>query len=463
MSLGLFFTASAQNNGAPKTTPKTATAKPAATTAAKPNTSAPKPVSGQIKYSEYTLPNGLHVILHEDHSTPIVAVSIMYHVGSKNEDTARTGFAHFFEHLLFEGSKNIKRGEFDKHIEGSGGMNNANTSWDRTYYYEVLPSNQLELGLWLESERLMHAKVEKVGVETQRQVVKEERRQRIDNQPYGSVIEQLMKRLYTVHPYRWPIIGSMAHLDAAEEIDYQNFYHTFYVPNNACLSIAGDLNIAQTKSLIDRYFATIPKGTKSIPRPNITEPALNGEIKATIPDNVQIPAVIIGYHGPKQGTADYYALQMLAQLLSEGESSRLNKSLVDQQEVALQISAFPLSLEDSGPIVFFGLCNEGTSPDTLTAKIDEEIFKVKNELVSEQELQKLKNAKEAEFVTSKAEVAGIAEELAQYYMFFGDASLINTELSRYLSVTREDLKRVANKYLTKDRVILYYVPKENKD
>ncbi|MFY8133165.1 MAG: M16 family metallopeptidase, partial [Bacteroidia bacterium] len=281
--------------------------------------------------------------------------------------------------------------------------------------------------------------------------------------PYGSVIEELMKRLYTVHPYRWPIIGSMAHLDAAEEQDYVNFYKTFYVPNNACLSIAGDINVAQTKALIEKYFAAIPKGTKAIQRPNVAEPALKGEVVANIPDNIQIPAVIMGYHGPKQGSADYYALQMLAQLLSGGESSRLTKSLVDKQEVALQISAFPLSLEDSGPIVFFGLCNEGTSPEKLKLKIDEEIEKVKNELISEEELQKLKNAKESEFVSSKATVAGVAEELAQYHMFFGNAALINSEVQKYMAVSREDIKRVANQYLGKDRVILNYVPKETKE
>ncbi|HMU70472.1 MAG TPA: pitrilysin family protein, partial [Chitinophagales bacterium] len=197
----------------------------------------------QIKYTEYDLPNGLHVILHEDHSTPIVAVSIMYHVGSKNENPNRTGFAHFFEHLLFEGSENIPRGEFAKIVERSGGTLNANTSNDRTYYFEIMPSNQLETSLWLESERLMHAKVDKVGIETQRSVVKEEKRQRVDNQPYGTLIEEIMKRMYTNHPYRWMTIGSMEHLDAASEEDYVNFYKTFYVPNNAVLSIAGDINV----------------------------------------------------------------------------------------------------------------------------------------------------------------------------------------------------------------------------
>ena len=202
-----------------------------------------------IDFVEFDLDNGLHVILHEDHSTPIVAVSVLYHVGSKNENSDRTGFAHFFEHLLFEGSENIKRGEFDDYIQEAGGMNNANTTWDRTFYYEMLPSNQLSLGLWLESERMLHAKVEDVGIETQRQVVKEERRQRVDNRPYGSVLEESMKRAYQKHPYQWPVIGSMDHLDAAEEKDYKEFYKEFYKPNNAVLSIAGDNKCGRNQSV----------------------------------------------------------------------------------------------------------------------------------------------------------------------------------------------------------------------
>ena len=214
----------------------------------------------KVKYIEYDLANGMHVILHEEHATPIVAVSVMYHVGSKNENPSRTGFAHFFEHLLFEGSTNIKRGEYSELVEKNGGALNANTSQDRTYYYEILPSNQLELGLWLESERLLHAKVDQTGVETQREVVKEEKRQRVDNQPYATFMENLFKLAYKNHPYRWVPIGSMEDLNAAQEIDYVNFYHTFYVPSNAILSIAGDINIEQTKKWIDKYFASVPKG-----------------------------------------------------------------------------------------------------------------------------------------------------------------------------------------------------------
>ena len=184
----------------------------------------------KIKFVEYNLTNGIHVILHEEHSTPIVAVSVLYHVGSKNENPERTGFAHFFEHLLFEGSQNIERGEYSKLVEKNGGTLNANTSQDRTYYYEILPSNQLELGLWLESERMLHAKVENVGIETQRSVVKEEKRQRVDNQPYASFISEMFKRAFPKHPYRWVPIGSMEHLDAAQEKDYVKFYQDFYVP-----------------------------------------------------------------------------------------------------------------------------------------------------------------------------------------------------------------------------------------
>ncbi|MGI9542724.1 MAG: M16 family metallopeptidase, partial [Cyclobacteriaceae bacterium] len=321
--------------------------------------------SPKLEFVEYDLDNGLHVILHEDHSTPIVAVSIMYHVGSKNENPDRTGFAHFFEHLLFEGSKNIERGQFDKLITNAGGANNANTSWDRTYYYELLPSNQLELGLYLESERLMHAKVDSVGIETQRQVVKEERRQRVDNTPYGSVVEETMKRAFTVHPYKWPIIGSMDHLDAAQDEDYIDFYKTFYVPNNAVLSIAGDLDIEKTKGLVEKYFAEIPKGTTEIPRPTTPEPELTAEVRDVVFDNIQLPAVIQGYRTPAQGTDDYYAVSMLAQLLSQGESSRLSKSVKDEQQKALFVGAFPISLEDPSIALAFGIANAQVTPEDL--------------------------------------------------------------------------------------------------
>lgn len=414
----------------------------------------------KIEFTEYDLDNGLHVILHQDASTPIVAVSVMYHVGSKNEKPDKTGFAHFFEHLLFEGSENIGRGEYDSYVESAGGTLNANTTYDRTFYYEILPSNQLELGLWLESERMLHAKVDIEGVETQRQVVKEERRQRVDNQPYGSVVEETMKRVYNSHPYRWPVIGYMEHLNAAVESDYKQFYEDFYVPENAVLSIAGDLDIAQTKEWVAKYFASIPKGSKEVYRPNIVEPAMKSEIRDTVFDNIQLPAVIQTYRIPAQGTEDFYAVSMLATLLSQGQSSRLNKALVDEQQKALFVGAFPFELEDPGVSIAFAICNAGLDPSDVEAAMDAEITKVQNELISDLEFQKLKNQIENTFVSSNSRVSGIAESLANYHMYFGDANLINTEIDRYLSVTKEDIMAAAKKYFAKDkRVVLYYLPK----
>ena len=414
----------------------------------------------KIDFQEFTLDNGLHVILHQDNSTPIVAVSVMYHVGSKNENPERTGFAHFFEHLLFEGTENIGRGEYDTYVESAGGTLNANTSNDRTYYYEILPSNQLELGLWLESERMLHAKVEDVGIETQREVVKEERRQRIDNQPYGTILQETMVRAFKKHPYRWPVIGSMEHLNAAVEADYKNFYNDFYVPNNAVVSIAGDIDYPEAKALVTKYFSNIPRGKGEVYRPNIVEPAMTAEIRDTIYDNIQLPAVIMAYRIPAQGTPDFYAVSMLGTLLSQGESSRLSKAVKDEQQKAVFVGNFPLPLEDPGVSIAFGIANMGVDVVGLEESINAEIVKTQNELISDSEFQKLRNQVENDFVSSNARVAGIAESLANYHMYFGDANLVNTELERYLAVTKEDIMRVAKEYYKPtNRVVLHYLPK----
>ena len=413
----------------------------------------------QIQFEEYDLDNGLHVILHEDHSTPIAAVTVLYHVGSKNEETSRTGFAHFFEHLLFEGSENIERGEFDSYVTNAGGALNANTSQDRTFYYELLPSNQMELGLWLESERMLHANIQQIGVETQREVVKEEKRQRVDNQPYGSWLENMMKRLYTEHPYNWVPIGSMEHLNAAQLSEFMDFYKKFYVPNNATLSIAGDIDIEETKKLIEGYFGTIPRGADVI-QPTIQEPALGGEKTATIYDNIQLPAVMMGYRMPPQTSDDAYALQMASSVLSGGPSSRMYKRLVDQDQTALQVFSFPFSLEQGGAFITFSLANAGKTIDDMVPGLEEEIAKLQNELISEREFQKIQNQMESSFIQSNSKMAGIAESLVDYHTYYGDANLINTEIDRYRKVTREDIQRVAKKYLVKDnRVVLRYLPK----
>ena len=414
-----------------------------------------------IQFEKYTLPNGLKVILHEDHSAPVVAVTALYHVGSKNEDTARTGFAHFFEHLLFEGSENIKRGEFDKYITNAGGALNANTSQDRTFYYELLPSNQVDLGLWLESERMMHAKIEQIGVNTQREVVKEEKRQRMDNRPYGSFLTEMLKRAFKVHPYQWAPIGSMDHLNAAKLEEFIQFYKTFYVPNNCVLSIAGDFNKADVKQKIEAYFGPIQKGANVIPRPTIQEPALGGEVRDVIQDNIQLPGVFQAYRAPKQGGDEYYAFNVLSTILSGGESSRMNKTLVDKKQQAVAAQSAPFFNEDEGLFITLAIANMGVKIEALELSMDSIVNDLKTDLVGEREFQKVKNQITTQVVTSHGTMAGIAESLANNEVYFGDANLINTELDKYNKVTRQDVLNVAKKYLNKDnRVVLYYVPKE---
>lgn len=414
----------------------------------------------KIEFERFKLDNGLTVILHEDHSTPIVVVSVMYHVGSKNENPDRTGFAHFFEHLLFEGSENVERGEFDKYLANAGGTNNAYTSQDVTYYFETVPSNQLELALWLESERMLHAKVEEKGIETQREVVKEEKRMRYDNQPYGTWLMEIFDLLYDEHPYQWTPIGAMEHLDAATEEDYQTFYKDFYVPNNAVLSIAGDLDVEQAKAWAYQYFGNIPKKETPIYRPEVKEAPLSEIRRDTVYDNIQLPAVIQAYRVPPIGSEDYYALDMLGILLSGGESSRMYKSLVDEQQVALQVLNSSFDLEDPGIAVALGICNMGVTIEQLEEAIDQEIAKVQEELISDREFQKLRNQVENSIVSSNSQMAGIAESLAKYETIHGDANLINEELDKYLAVSREDIRRVAQKYLAKEkRGVLYFLPK----
>ncbi|MFH0735355.1 MAG: pitrilysin family protein [bacterium] len=419
--------------------------------------------SRKIQFDEYNLDNGMHVILHEDHTTPIVAVSIMYHVGSKNEDAARTGFAHFFEHLMFEGSPNIGRGEYFKTVESAGGALNANTSFDRTFYYEILPSNQLELGLYLESERLLQLRIDSAGVETQRKVVKEERKQSYENRPYGSILEETFKRAYKVHPYQWMPIGSVQYIDDAKLDEFIDFHSIYYVPNNATLSIAGDITKDETKALIDKYFKEIPKGTKEIKRPTVIEPPMMAEIRDTIYDNIQLPAVIEAYRIPAQGTTDYYALNMLTTLLSSGQSSRLYKAVVDEQQKAVTAMSFPFSMEDSGLFLVFAVCNQGIEVTSVEDAMQDEIVKVQDQLIDEKEFQKLQNKIENDFVNENSRVAGISENLANYHVYFGDANLINTEIDRFMKVTREDIQRVAKQYLVKtNRVVLHYLPKSLK-
>ncbi|QPH41673.1 M16 family metallopeptidase [Pedobacter endophyticus] len=416
----------------------------------------------KVKFTEFDLDNGLHVILHEDKTAPVVAVSVMYHVGSKDEETERTGFAHFFEHLLFEGSKNIKKGDFMKLVSSNGGQNNANTSQDRTFYYELFPSNQLELGLWLESERMLHPVINEVGVERQNEVVKEEKRQRIDNAPYGKFTEKIFQHLFAGHPYRWQPIGSMEHLDAAKLEEFIAFFKKYYVPNNAVLTIAGDLDVEKTKKLVKAYFAEVPKGAPVV-RKEYKLPEINKEIIDTAYDaNIQIPAIFAAYRVPGMKTRESKVLEMISSILSGGGSSRLSTKMVDEKKTALQVAAFNYSLEDYGAYITLALPNKNTPLNDLLKDIDEEVLRLQTDLISESDYKKLQNKFENDYVSTNSRMLGVAENLAAGYTFHDkDTNDINEELEVIRSITREEIRDVAKKYLNQNqRVVLYYLPKK---
>ncbi|MEN8786638.1 MAG: pitrilysin family protein [Flavobacteriales bacterium] len=413
-----------------------------------------------IKFTEFDLDNGLHVVLHKDNSTPIIAVSVLYHVGSKNEVTGKTGYAHFFEHLMFEESENIAQDQYAKIVQSVGGTINAYTSSDQTYYHCVLPSNQLELGLWMESERMLNAKITQAGVDNQREVVKEEKRTS-DNRPYSSWYMEISKRMFAGTNYEWTPIGSFADLNAASIADFQNFYDTYYVPNNATLVITGDIDEKAAKKYIKKYFSSIPKGSGEINRPKVSDALLTKAVVDTVYDNIQLDAVFQAYKVPAQGTKDAYALEMLSTILSNGKSSRLNTALKEDKQMALQVAGFSMNFESAGFFATLGLPNQGYTVSDIQKGIVAEIEKLQNELISEEEFQKIKNISESNFVSSNSSMKGIAESLATYHVMFGDAELINTELEKYRAVTREDIQRVAKKYLVRSNsVTLYYLPKK---
>ncbi|WP_297705534.1 pitrilysin family protein [uncultured Eudoraea sp.] len=419
----------------------------------------------KVIYEEYNLDNGLHVILHQDNTAPVVTTSVMYHVGGKDRTEGRTGFAHLFEHLLTtEGTKNMKRGDGFKIVRANGGQNNANTSQDRTYYYEVFPSNSLKLGLWMESERMLHPIIDQTGVDTQQEVVKEEKRLRYDNSPYGQLLPVLGKSLFSVHPYKDPNIGYMEDLDAATLEDVIAYHKKYYAPNNAVLVVAGDIEIAETKKMIRDYFADIPKG-ETIVRDYPKEEPIVKEVQTQAYDpNIQIPASLIAYRTPGFTQRDAYVLDMISTYLSDGKSSKLYKKLVDEQKQALQVGALKIPQEDYGMYLVYALPVGETSPKVLVTEMEEEIAKVREEIISENDFQKLQNKFENNFVNSNSSVQGIANSLARYYMLYGDTELINKEIDIYRSITRQEINEVAEKYLKPNqRVIIYYLPEEKID
>ncbi|WP_394371775.1 M16 family metallopeptidase [Salegentibacter tibetensis] len=423
-------------------------------------------IAQEVEFTEYDLDNGLHVILHQDNTAPVATVGVMYHVGAKDEEDGRSGFAHFFEHLLFEGTENIERGKWFDIVAANGGSNNANTTQDRTYYYETFPSNNLELGLWMESERMLHPVINEVGVETQNEVVKEEKRSRIDNAPYGKIIYAtgINKYVFDKHPYKNSVIGTMEDLDAAELDEFKAFFDKYYGPNNATLVVAGDIEIKETKKMIEKYFAEVPEGNE-VERVSIEEEPITETITATEYDsNIQIPAKLFVYRTPSMKEKDAYILDMISSILTDGRSSRMYKKMVDEDKTALQVLAFPRSQEDYGTYVMGALALGETPLDTLAASMDEEIAKLQNELISEKEYQKLQNKFENRFVNSNSSIQGIASSLATYNVLYGNTDLINEEIEIYRDITREDIKRVANEYLNENqRLELDYLPESEQE
>jgi predicted Zn-dependent peptidase len=417
-----------------------------------------------LTFTEYTLPNGLHVILRQDRFAPVVTTVVWYRVGSRYEAPGRTGFAHFFEHLMFEGTDSIARGELSKLIQQAGGDLNAFTSFDQTVYHMRVPSNALQLALWIESQRMRGLKIDTIGVETQRGVVKEERKMRYENSPYGVWNLRMFERLFAGTPYSWTPIGASQHIDSAAIAEFRQFYNTYYVPNNAVLVVSGDFDEPETRSMIESYFGLHPPGPPVL-RDSIVVPPLVGEIRDTVFDpKAQLPAVFIGYRTVPEGHPDSYALQMLMDILANGESSRMYRSLVDQAQVAVQSSVFPYELEKVGAAILVGVAAPGRSIDTVEKMMYAVIDSVINHGVTEAEFVKARNIAESRFLADKKGTYPTALALARAYAFFENTALVNTEMQRFYSVRREDLQRVAKKYFgPPNRVVITFIPSQAKE
>ncbi len=419
--------------------------------------------SPRIDFVEYDLPNGLHVILHQNNEAPVVSTYVLYHVGSKDERPDRTGFAHFFEHLMFEGTEHIARGELDKLIKGSGGNLNASTSFDRTDYYINLPSNELELALWIESERMLHAVINEEGVETQREVVKEERRSRYDNQPYGSFFENMAKMVFADTPYAWTPIGSVQYIDQATIEEFREFYKIWYLPNNTILSIAGDIDLKKTKALVERYFGDIPRGPeidrKSFAFDLDVTPSQNEVVEPITP----LPGTVHIWRAPPMTHEDANALDLMINILATGNSSRLYRKLVDIERAAVSSSAFSYLQEKAGMVAVYAIGNRGVEIEQLDELIKAEVENLVENGISDEEWQKALNLKEAEIASSFGTMQNRAQSLAYYHQWYGDTNRINDELDLYLNVTKEQIQEVARKYLKQSRryTLHYPVPEKN--
>ena len=420
----------------------------------------------RIQFEKYQLPNGLEVILHEDHSTPIIAVDTWYHVGSGDEQVGRTGFAHLFEHIMFMGSQHVPVGTFDQLLESAGANNNGSTTEDRTNYYEVLPSNALALALWLDADRMgfLLPTMDLAKVDLQRDVVKNERRQRVDNVPYGRADEIILAALYPkTHPYSWPVIGSMSDLSAASLTDVQNFFKTYYAPNNATLTIAGDFDPATVKKLVAQYFGSIPRGPEVKRRltvPNVTIPR---DTFLVLEDKVQLPRVFYTWHSVKGFSKDDAALDILAQIIANDKNSRLYKKLVYDLQIAQNVGAFQDGSRLDGKFQIDITPKPGQKVADIDRIVQTEIANVINTGVAPRELQRAQNLYKASFLNRLASVLGKAEVLNSYNYFIGNPDYVQQDAARYERVTAADVQRVAKTYLGRPKIVLTVVPEGKKD
>lgn len=415
--------------------------------------------AGSIDYKEYELDNGLRVILSVDKSVPIVAVDVWYHVGSGYEEVGRSGFAHLFEHMMFQGSENVDKREHSNFVQRAGGNNNGSTTQDRTNYYEVMPANRLNLALWLEADRMRSLAINVENFENQREVVKEERRQRVDNQPYGAAFLTADTLSYNFEPYRHTVIGKMVDLDAAEVEDVQAFFDNYYSPNNAVLVVVGDIDYKKTMKMVEEYFGDIPRGADVEPLTGV-EPPHDGERRKLIDDpNANVPAIFAAYTIPNSVHEDMPALELLGKILTDGESSRMYRRLVKEEEAAVVVFGGVDVRKGPGLFRFISASNVGVDIEKCESLMMEEIEKVKTEGISEAELEKAKVQFKADFVMGRETVLNKAEEIHRYVYFSRDLSEINTDIENYMSVTLDDIVRVANTYLVeKNRTVVIAVP-----
>ena len=410
-------------------------------------------------FQSITLPNGLRAFFVERHEAPVVNIQVWYHVGSKDDAPGKTGIAHLFEHLMFQGTQNVGPEQFSDYIVRSGGLDNAYTTEDATVFWETIPSSQLAVALWLEADRMRGLEINEKSFDTEREVVKEERRSRFDNQPYGTVIETLYKLAYSVHPYQHTPIGSMEDLDRATVEDIRAFYDNYYVPNNATLVITGDFDLGEAKSMVGKYFGKIAPGPGLENRMIPQEPPQTMKKSAQVKLAVALPALVAGYHMPADGTPDAYPLRLAARILSDGESSRIYRRLVYDKQIALQAETTGNFTEDPNLFFVLAIMNEGHLPGEGEIEVEAELDRLKKEPVTPQELSKAKNQILRDFVMSRQSVQSLGDELGYAAVVLKDANLLDAELNRFLAVTPEDIQRVAKQYFVpENETVLEVVP-----